>query len=149
MNSSPLPDLAAAACMACPRRRRRRRSGGGGGAHLWPLRRLLRRCARHEPATVSGSESHGASTADRVDAAAAVLLTCGLNCGLNCRRVGDNGGPPTEERISKNFQMLASAFPNATEIQPSTFTEFYSLLDQPVVRSRLPVRTAEAGDTWV
>ena len=63
--------------------------------------------------------------------------------------VGDNGGPPPESTIAKNFALLAKAFPNAEEIKPSTFTEFYALLDQPSVRSKLPVLTAEAGDTWV
>ncbi len=63
--------------------------------------------------------------------------------------VGDNGGPPAESTISKNFALLGKAFPNAAEIKPSTFTEFYALLDQPSVRSKLPVLTAEAGDTWV
>ena len=63
--------------------------------------------------------------------------------------MGDNGGPPPESRIRENFALLAKAFPNAKEIKPSTFTEFYALLDQPSVRSKLPVLTSEAGDTWV
>ena len=63
--------------------------------------------------------------------------------------MGDNGGPPPESTIAKNFALLATAFPNAVEIKPSTFTEFYALLDKPAVRSKLPVLTAEAGDTWV
>lgn len=45
-----------------------------------------------------------------------------------------------------DFAVLRSAFPNA-KVKASTFDAFYEKVNQPAIRSRLPIVQEEAGDT--
>jgi hypothetical protein len=60
---------------------------------------------------------------------------------------GDNDGPSTDLSIyERHWNEISQVFPNA-EIIPSTFDNFTQHLDN--AKDKLPVVTAEVGDTWI
>ena len=58
----------------------------------------------------------------------------------------DNSGPHTPEEIDQIHANLAVRFPNA-EIRASNLSEMANALKP--YHSKLPVVTAEIGDTWI
>lgn len=59
---------------------------------------------------------------------------------------GDNSGPHTPTEIAAIYAKLRAQFPGA-EIKASNLSEVATAIDQ--VRDRLPIVTAEIGDTWI
>ena len=59
---------------------------------------------------------------------------------------GDNYGPADAAETELNFDIFGSAFPNA-RVEASTLDAFFAALEPH--RGRLPVVTAEIGDTWL
>eukprot|EP00912_Choanoflagellata_sp_UC4_P002007 UC4_evm4s1289 len=61
---------------------------------------------------------------------------------------GDNYGPADVNETEANFHLFAKAFPDA-KIMASTLDDFFSRLNEPEWRKRLPVVTSEIGDSWI
>lgn len=59
---------------------------------------------------------------------------------------GDNLGPPCEEYIYRQIEILQKQFPNA-EVKASTLDNYARALLK--FKSKLPVVTEEIGDTWI
>ena len=58
----------------------------------------------------------------------------------------DNGGPHTPEEIAAIYTKLRTKYPGAT-VQAATLSEVAAAIEP--YRERLPVVTAEIGDTWI
>lgn len=70
----------------------------------------------------------------------------GLGTELHFAHTGDNHGPQTAEKVIAHFAQLRAAHPGA-EVAAGTLEDFAAELE--AVRERLPVVTAEIGDTWI
>lgn len=73
-------------------------------------------------------------------------LVPGVDDALALVFTGDNKGPQSQEEVIERFQQRRERFAHA-EVTASTLDAFADALE--TVRDRLPVVTAEIGDTWI
>jgi hypothetical protein len=81
----------------------------------------------------------------RHDYGGTVLLP-GTNAAFSMEMRSDNGGPHTQEEIRAIYTRLRRQFPNAM-ITAASLSDVATTLAP--VRDKLPVVTAEIGDTWI
>jgi hypothetical protein len=75
-----------------------------------------------------------------------VQIVEGTDVAVAIELTGDNVGPPSAERVQASFAALAARFPDA-KVQAGTLDDVAEVMAS--ARDRLPVVTAEIGDTWI
>jgi hypothetical protein len=75
-----------------------------------------------------------------------VQVVEGTDVAVSIDLTGDNVGPPSAQRVQAAFDDLAARFPGAT-VQAATLDDVAEVMA--AARDRLPVVTAEIGDSWV
>lgn len=61
---------------------------------------------------------------------------------------GDNTGPGPIPDVQNDYAMLRKEFPDA-KVFSSTFDAFFTIANQPEVKSKLPIVTEEIEDGWI